>query len=159
MSTFGPDLTDPFVAAQWCCARPSHTDAAQRDKAGGRPTAQIRLLKESGLLAAGIPAAPAAAARFVLSLLRVVREFARTDGSLAHLLRPPPPPRAYRAGAWARLTRKNGCCAPAARAAMAVEQLWQCTVEDLRRPARARRRWLDSHRLPATSPAARMWPT
>ncbi|MGT2428277.1 acyl-CoA dehydrogenase family protein [Cupriavidus basilensis] len=85
MSTFGPDLTDPFVARAVVLREAFHTDAAQRDKAGGRPTAQIRLLKESGLLAAGIPAAYGGGGASWLSLLRVVREFARTDGSLAHL--------------------------------------------------------------------------
>ncbi|WP_420997129.1 acyl-CoA dehydrogenase family protein [Cupriavidus sp. 30B13] len=85
MTSFGPDLNDPLVARAVKLREAFHTDAVARDKAGGRPTEQIRLLKESGLLSAGIPAAYGGGGAPWLSLLRVVREFARTDGSLAHL--------------------------------------------------------------------------
>ena len=85
MSNFGPDLNDPFVARAVVLRETFHTDAVARDKAGGRPGEQIRLLKESGLLSAGIPTAYGGGGASWLSLLRVVREFARTDGSLAHL--------------------------------------------------------------------------
>ncbi|EHP39527.1 acyl-CoA dehydrogenase [Cupriavidus basilensis OR16] len=85
MSNFDPDLTDPFVARAVVLREAFHTDAVQRDKAGGRPTEAIRLLKESGLLCAGIPTAYGGGGASWLSVLRVVREFARTDGSLAHL--------------------------------------------------------------------------
>ena len=60
-------------------------DAAARDRAGGRPAAQIALLKESGLLTIAIPAEYGGAGEPYSTALRVAREFAKTDGSLAHL--------------------------------------------------------------------------
>ena len=60
-------------------------DAAARDKAGGLPADQVRWLKASGLLNLVIPAAYGGAGQPFSTAFRVVREFAKTDGSLAHL--------------------------------------------------------------------------
>ncbi|MES0207820.1 acyl-CoA dehydrogenase family protein [Mesorhizobium sp. M0028] len=83
--TFSPDLSDPFVATAVELREIFDRDAVARDKAGGRPIEQIRLLKESGLPSAQIPKRYGGKGASWLSVLRVVREFARTDGSLAHL--------------------------------------------------------------------------
>ncbi|MER8396835.1 acyl-CoA dehydrogenase family protein [Mesorhizobium sp. M1348] len=83
--TFSPDLSDPFVATAVGLRDIFDRDAVARDKAGGRPVEQIRLLKESGLPSAQIPKRYGGRGASWLSVLRVVREFARTDGSLAHL--------------------------------------------------------------------------
>ncbi|MER8770098.1 acyl-CoA dehydrogenase family protein [Mesorhizobium sp. M0092] len=83
--TFSPDLSDPFVATAVELREIFDRDAVARDKAGGRPVEQIRLLKESGLPSAQIPKRYGGKGASWLSVLRVVREFARTDGSLAHL--------------------------------------------------------------------------
>ncbi|MER9683611.1 acyl-CoA dehydrogenase family protein [Mesorhizobium sp. M0184] len=83
--TFSPDLSDPFVATAVELRDIFDRDAVARDKAGGRPVEQIRLLKESGLPSAQIPKRYGGKGAPWLSVLRVVREFARTDGSLAHL--------------------------------------------------------------------------
>jgi alkylation response protein AidB-like acyl-CoA dehydrogenase len=83
--TFSPDLSDPFVATAVELRGIFDRDAVARDKAGGRPVEQIRLLKESGLPSAQIPKRYGGKGASWLSVLRVVREFARTDGSLAHL--------------------------------------------------------------------------
>ena len=79
------DSSDPLVAKAIELRRAFHQDAVQRDKLGGRPTEQIRLLKQSGLPSAQIPIQYGGQGASWLSILRVVREFARTDGSLAHL--------------------------------------------------------------------------
>lgn len=83
--SFNSDSSDPFVAKAIELRRAFHRDAVQRDKLGGRPTEQIRLLKQSGLPSAQIPVQYGGKGASWLSILRVVREFARTDGSLAHL--------------------------------------------------------------------------
>jgi len=83
--TFAPDRTDPFVAKAAELREIFDRDAVERDKRGGRPFEQIRLLKESGLPSAQIPLRYGGGGASWLSVLRVVREFARTDGSLAHL--------------------------------------------------------------------------
>lgn len=83
--SFEPDLSDPFVAKAVELRRLFDQDAVERDKAGGRPLEQIRLLKQSGLPSAQIRKEYGGQGASWLSILRVVREFARTDGSLAHL--------------------------------------------------------------------------
>lgn len=82
---FEPNLSDPIVAAAAELRGVFHKDAVARDKAGGRPVEQIRLLKASGLPSAIIPQRYGGPGASWLSVLRAVREFARTDGSLAHL--------------------------------------------------------------------------
>ncbi|MCZ3379105.1 acyl-CoA dehydrogenase family protein [Rhizobium sp. AG207R] len=83
--SFPSDTSDPLVAKAVELRRAFDRDAVERDKLGGRPTEQIRLLKESGLPSAQIPTRYGGRGASWLSILRVVREFARTDGSLAHL--------------------------------------------------------------------------
>ena len=83
--SFNSDNSDPLVAKAIELRQAFHQDAVHRDKLGGRPTEQIRLLKQSGLPSAQIPVQYGGKGASWLSILRVVREFARTDGSLAHL--------------------------------------------------------------------------
>ncbi len=83
--SFERDVTDPFVARAVELKTIFHQDAVKRDKQGGRPIEQIRLLKDSGLPSAQIPVGYGGQGASWLSILRVVREFAQTDGSLAHL--------------------------------------------------------------------------
>lgn len=61
-------------------------DAPMRDQAGGRPVAAQALLKGSGLLPALVPVHQGGGGAAVSSLLRAVRELARTDASVALLL-------------------------------------------------------------------------
>ncbi|MDB5893920.1 MAG: Nitrilotriacetate monooxygenase component [Rhodoferax sp.] len=81
-------LTTPGAAALPATAsalrKIFHRDAVARDQAGGRPVEQIALLRQSGLLSARIPVAYGGGASWA-TVLRVVREFAHTGGSLAHL--------------------------------------------------------------------------
>jgi alkylation response protein AidB-like acyl-CoA dehydrogenase len=60
-------------------------DAPARDRAGGAPSEQIRLLKESGLLDVIIPVEYGGAGEPYSTALKVTRELARADGSLGHL--------------------------------------------------------------------------
>ncbi|QAY65249.1 acyl-CoA dehydrogenase family protein [Paenibacillus protaetiae] len=60
-------------------------DAAERDKAGGTPVRQRGWIRESGLLKLLIPAEYGGLGGQWSDVLRVVREFARTDAALAHL--------------------------------------------------------------------------
>jgi len=85
LMTFALDLNDPFVTKAVELREIFNRDAVERDKIGGRPVEQIRLLKQSGLPSAQIPRQYGGGGASWLSVLRVVRELARTDGSLAHL--------------------------------------------------------------------------
>lgn len=85
MPVFEHDSSDPWVERAAALRKLFHTDAVARDEAGGRPLEQVRLLRESGLLAAAIPTEFGGAGASWRTVLRVVREFAKTDGSLAHL--------------------------------------------------------------------------
>lgn len=60
-------------------------DAVANDQAGGQPLDQLRLLKDSGLLSIGIPAAYGGQGASWASVLKVERELAKGDGSIAHL--------------------------------------------------------------------------
>lgn len=82
---FRTDADDTLLAKAIELRQAFHRDAVERDKAGGRPVDQIRLLKESGLASAQIPREYGGRGASWLTILRIVREFARTDGSLAHL--------------------------------------------------------------------------
>lgn len=82
---FPVNSADPVVVAAERLRHVLHRDAVARDKAGGRPIAQVALLKETGLPSARIDAEYGGAGAPWLSVLRAVREIARTDGSLAHL--------------------------------------------------------------------------
>ncbi|MGY2047870.1 acyl-CoA dehydrogenase family protein [Methylobacterium sp. JK268] len=83
--TFDPDLSDPFLARAADLRDIFARDAVERDQAGGRPVEQLRLLKESGLLKLLIPRAQGGHGEPWSSALRIVREFAKVDGSLGHL--------------------------------------------------------------------------
>jgi alkylation response protein AidB-like acyl-CoA dehydrogenase len=84
-SPFQPDLSDPIVAKAVTLRDAFAVDAPARDQVGGRPVDQVRRLKDSGLLVAAIPVEYGGTGASWLSILRAVREIARTDGSLAHL--------------------------------------------------------------------------
>lgn len=60
-------------------------DAAERDKTGGTPKRQRDWIRSSGLLKLLIPAEYGGYGERWSAVLRVVREFARTDSALAHL--------------------------------------------------------------------------
>lgn len=75
----------PVTAAAETLRRELARDAVARDRAGGRPSAAIALLRESGLPSAAIPKLHGGAGAPWLSILRAVRVIARTDGSVAHL--------------------------------------------------------------------------
>jgi alkylation response protein AidB-like acyl-CoA dehydrogenase len=83
--SFDPDLSDPLVAKAVELRDVFAKDAVARDKRGGRPIEQVRLLKESGLLSIQIAKEHGGAGASWLSVLRAVREFARVDGSLGHI--------------------------------------------------------------------------
>lgn len=82
---FPVDAADPVAVAARDLRLALDVDAVARDRAGGRPIEAIRLLKASGLPFAAIPAAYGGAGAPWISVLRAVREIARTDGSVAHL--------------------------------------------------------------------------
>lgn len=60
-------------------------DAVERDKAGGTPIRQLNMLRESGLLNLLIPKQYGGEGQPWSAVLRIVREFAKVDASLAHL--------------------------------------------------------------------------
>lgn len=82
---FEADANDPYLVRAAELRKIFHTDAPARDRAGGRPTEQIELLKRSGLLKVQIPREFGGEGQPISTAYRIVREFARTDGSLAHL--------------------------------------------------------------------------
>ncbi|MEU0843713.1 acyl-CoA dehydrogenase family protein [Streptomyces sp. NPDC005962] len=62
------------------------TDAAARDKAGATPYAEVRLLKDAGLVTLLGPAEHGGGGQDWSTAYRVVREVAKADGSLGQLL-------------------------------------------------------------------------
>ncbi|MFD0026514.1 acyl-CoA dehydrogenase family protein [Streptomyces sp. NPDC058382] len=62
------------------------TDAVAREKAGATPYAEIRLLKDSGLVTLLGPAEHGGAGQDWTTAYRVVREVAKADGSIGQLL-------------------------------------------------------------------------
>lgn len=60
-------------------------DAAERDRAGGKPLDQLALLKASGLLNLLIPKEFGGSGERWSTALKIVREFAKVDGALGHL--------------------------------------------------------------------------
>ncbi|MER7127327.1 acyl-CoA dehydrogenase family protein [Streptosporangium saharense] len=62
------------------------TDAAARDKAGATPYAEVRLLKESGLVTLLGPAEHGGGGQSWPTAYRVVREISKADGSVGQLL-------------------------------------------------------------------------
>src|SRR6478735_10223397 len=82
---FETNADDTLLAKAAELRQAFHLDAVERDKQGGRPVEQIRLLKASGLPSAQIAREYGGQGASWLTILRIVREFAKTDGSLAHL--------------------------------------------------------------------------
>lgn len=76
---------DPFLAKAIELRRELQRDAAANDQLGGQPLAQLALLKESGLLTIGIPKAYGGAGAKWSTILKIVRELAKADGSIGHL--------------------------------------------------------------------------
>ncbi|MEU6389194.1 acyl-CoA dehydrogenase family protein [Streptomyces sp. NPDC046939] len=81
----------PATAEEWI-ARAAEvsavlaTDAAARDRAGATPHAEIRLLKDSGLVTLLGPVEHGGAGQNWITAYRVVREVAKADGSIGQLL-------------------------------------------------------------------------
>lgn len=83
--TFELDQSDPHIAKAVALRERFAEDAVARDKAGGRPSEPLRLLKESGLLTILIPEEYGGAGAPWSTVLKIGREFAKVDGSLGHL--------------------------------------------------------------------------
>ncbi|MBB6219432.1 acyl-CoA dehydrogenase family protein [Rhizobium leguminosarum] len=82
---FEPDGSNPYLAKAAELREIFARDAAERDRLGGRPREQVRLLKESGLVNLLIPKEFGGEGQPYSTALRIVREFAKVDGSLGHL--------------------------------------------------------------------------
>jgi alkylation response protein AidB-like acyl-CoA dehydrogenase len=82
---FGPTDNNPFIQRAVRLRDRFAEDAIARDRAGGRPTAQIAALKEHDLLALLLPRSHGGHAERWSTVLRIVRLFAQVDGSVAHL--------------------------------------------------------------------------
>ncbi|MBY5767603.1 monooxygenase [Rhizobium leguminosarum] len=82
---FEPDRANPHIAKATELRDLFARDAIERDQAGGRPEEQIRLLKESGLVNLLIPEEFGGIGERYSTAMRIVREFAKVDGSLGHL--------------------------------------------------------------------------
>jgi alkylation response protein AidB-like acyl-CoA dehydrogenase len=78
-------LPDPWLAKAAHLSAAFAEEAAHNDREGGQPLAQLRLLKESGLLSAGIPKPYGGQGVPWATLLRITRELATADGSIGHL--------------------------------------------------------------------------
>ena len=76
---------DPWLAKAAHLSAIFAQDAARNDREGGQPLEQLALLKESGLLSAGIPKAYGGQSVPWSTLLRITRELAKADGSIGHL--------------------------------------------------------------------------
>lgn len=80
-----PHAREAMLARARHLAEALAPSAAARDREGGRPCAEVALLKRSGLLEAMVPRAWGGWGHPWSAVLAVVREFARVDGSIAHL--------------------------------------------------------------------------
>lgn len=83
--SFDLDTSDPYFAKAVELRRIFAEDAVARDKAGGKPLDQLKLLKDSGLLTLLIPREYGGGGQPWSSALKIGREFAKVDGSLGHL--------------------------------------------------------------------------
>jgi alkylation response protein AidB-like acyl-CoA dehydrogenase len=79
------DPSDPYLATAARLTQEFAKDAIAGDQAGGRPDAQMARLKESGLLKLHIPKEYGGDGQPWSKVLRIVREFAKVDGSISHL--------------------------------------------------------------------------
>ncbi|MGV1793045.1 acyl-CoA dehydrogenase family protein [Rhizobium sp. A37_96] len=84
-SLFEADKANRFLAKAVELREIFARDAVERDQSGGRPREQIGLLKESGLVNLLIPKEFGGAGERYSTAMRIVREFAKVDGSLGHL--------------------------------------------------------------------------
>lgn len=82
---FETDKTNPHLAKAAELREIFAQDAIERDQLGGRPHEQIKLLKETGLVNLLIPKEFGGAGERYSTAMRIVREFAKVDGSVAHL--------------------------------------------------------------------------
>ena len=82
---FETDKTSPYLAKAAELREIFAQDAIERDQLGGRPHEQIKLLKETGLVNLLIPKELGGAGERYSTAMRIVREFAKVDGSVAHL--------------------------------------------------------------------------
>ena len=82
---FTPDTSNPFIARAVTLRDRFAEDAIARDRAGGRPTDQVALLRENDLLALLLPRSHGGQGETWSTVLRIVRLFAQVDGSLGHL--------------------------------------------------------------------------
>ena len=85
MPLFQTGTDDPWLAPARALAAIFAEDAVARDRAGGSPTRQADLLRASGLTTIHLPKAYGGNEASWSSILRVTRELAKVDGSLAHL--------------------------------------------------------------------------
>ena len=86
LGNFDLDTTNPYFAKAVELRKRFAVDAAERDRAGGRPVEQVKLLRDSGLLKLQIPKEFGGEGQGWTTVYKIVREFAKVDGSLAHLL-------------------------------------------------------------------------
>jgi alkylation response protein AidB-like acyl-CoA dehydrogenase len=82
---FEPDTGNPYLARAVELREVFDRDAIERDRAGGRPLEQIRLLKDQGLLHLLLPREHGGQGEPWSTALRITRTFAQVDGSLGHL--------------------------------------------------------------------------
>lgn len=79
------ELTDDYHAVAAALAKEFAETAAQRDAAGGTPQYERDKLRESGLLKLIIPKEYGGIGETWVTTLRIVRDFARIDSSIAHI--------------------------------------------------------------------------
>ena len=82
---FDPPDDNPFIAKARLLRNRFAEDAIERDRAGGRPIEQIRLLNEHRLLAVLLPREVGGEDERWSTVLRIGRLLAQVDGSLGHL--------------------------------------------------------------------------
>lgn len=85
MQPFELDDSRPAFARARALREDFAKDAVIRDRDGGRPSAQIDLLRQSGLLTLLIPRDFGGGEEKWSTILRIVRELSKVDGSLGHL--------------------------------------------------------------------------
>ncbi|MET8468473.1 acyl-CoA dehydrogenase family protein [Streptomyces sp. NPDC006422] len=81
-----PATADEWIARAAEVSAVLATDAAARDRAGAAPHAEVRLLKDSGLVTLLGPVEHGGAGQDWPTAYRVVREVAKADGSIGQLL-------------------------------------------------------------------------
>lgn len=81
-----PRTAEDWTARAAAVAAVLATDAAARDRAGAAPHAEVRLLKDSGLVTLLGPAEHGGGGQNWITAHHVVREIAKADGSIGQLL-------------------------------------------------------------------------